>query len=177
MGVQRLRRAMAHAAALVIITVSALAAAATPAQAGPVAVHQEHANFSNFALPWRALGINGGGEAGQWGAENSYYSAFRVQDHPGTGHTIQEYYSPHRCLDSNHPGEAYGRPCNGGWHQRWDFNHLGKQRDSFYQREWDVYEITNKATGRCLDANLDWGYTRPCNGGQHQRWFMIDTDH
>ena len=62
-------------------------------------------------------------------------------------------------------------------YQRWDFNHLGRQRDSFYNIEWDVYEITNKATGRCLDANHEWGYTRPCNGGAHQRWFMIDTDH
>ncbi len=172
---------MAQAGVVVLILTSVLVAAATPAQAGPVAVNKAHSNFQNFALPHRVLGIRGSdwyhGEAAQYDAANSYYSAFRVQDHPGTGHTIQEVYGQGRCLDSNHIGEAYGRACNGGWHQRWDFNHLGTQWDSFYNRQWDVYEITNKATGQCLDANFTWGYTRPCNGGSWQRWFMIDTDH
>jgi hypothetical protein len=45
--------------------------------------------------------------------------------------------------------------------------------DPFYHQIWDVYEIINRATGRCLDANGSTAHTLPCNGGAYQRWFMI----
>ncbi|MFI6271107.1 RICIN domain-containing protein [Micromonospora zamorensis] len=164
--------------AVVTVTLSAaLVVTAAPAQAQYVSVYASDSVLQNIAKSYMRLAIAGRdanyGEAWEYSADIGYME-WRVQDHAPNGHTIQEYRSPGLCLDSNHAGQLYGMACNGGDHQRWHFDYLGTQRDAYYGRTWTVYRIVNKATGRCLDANGERGYTLGCNNGDYQRWFMID---
>ncbi|WP_328848316.1 RICIN domain-containing protein [Micromonospora zamorensis] len=179
MRTQPLKRLLARATVMTMALGAALFTTALPAQAQYVSVYKNHSSLQNFAKPWTKLGIAGQdpnyGRAGEWTATSSY-SEWRITDHPPYGHQIREYYQPNRCLDSNAAGQAYGIVCNGGAYQRWHFNYLGTQRDVYYNRVWNVYEIRNAATGRCLDADGVNGYTNPCNGGDYQRWFLIDIN-
>jgi len=136
-------------------------------------------DLQNIATSWTKLAIEGedpnGGSAREYSATTGYLE-WNIQDHAPNGHTIQEYFGQGRCLDSNEAGSAYGIPCNGGGYQRWDFNYQGQMWDSYYQQTWDVYEIIDRQTGRCLDGDGVNGYTNPCNGGAYQRWFMIQIN-
>lgn len=63
-----------------------------------------------------------------------------------------------RCLDSNSGGDVYTLPCqSGNGYQTWSVVYL-------YHSDYDVVQIKNKATGRCLaQANSAIG-TAPCAG-------------
>jgi len=76
----------------------------------------------------------------------------------------------HRCLDSNGAGNVYGIPCNGGDYQHWWFNFKGTA--SVQGQTINLWEVVDKATGRCLDANGLDVYTGGCNGGNYQKWIM-----
>lgn len=176
MKMNRFKRRLIQATSVFLTLGSGLVLTALPAQAQYVSVYASDSTLQNIARSHTVIAIEGVNS--NYGAAREYsnngYTEWVIQDHAPNGHTIQEYRSPGRCLDSNAAGTAYGIPCNGGGYQKWHFNYLGKQRDSYYQRDWDVYEIINTATGRCLDANGVTAYTLPCNGGDYQHWFMID---
>jgi hypothetical protein len=176
MRTNRLNRSLIRAVAVIIALSSAAALTTLPAQAQYVAVYASDSTLQNIAKSHTVLAIEG--EDRNYGAAREYssngYTEWVIENHHPNGHTIREYRSPGRCLDSNGAGDAYGIPCNGGGYQKWHFNYRGKKRDAYYQRSWDVYEIINTVTGRCLDANGAKGYTSGCNGGDYQLWFMID---
>lgn len=174
----KLKRIMAQMAVVTMTLGAALAVTAIPAQAGYVSVYAAHSTLQNIARSWTVLFPEG--EDPNYGAAREYsnngYTEWIIQDHAPNGHTIQEEHGRGRCLDSNHAGNLYGIPCNGGGYQRWDFIYQGQMRDIYYQRYWDVYEIVDRATGLCLDGNGSEGYTLGCNGGSFQRWFLIDIN-
>jgi hypothetical protein len=171
----RPKRIIAQAVVVVMALGGVLVGTALPAHAEYRSINITHADLQNIARAWTLLGI--AGEDPNYGAASEYgqptgYAEWNIQDHSPNGHTIQEYYSPGRCLDSNFAGAAYGIPCNGGGYQRWDFFYEGQATDPFYHLTWDTYEIIDRATQRCLDANGSAAYTLPCNGGDYQRWFI-----
>lgn len=174
MKIKRLHRMVARTAAVAMTLIATLVVTAMPAHAGYVSVNLQNKGIANFAVPGRSLAV--AGTDSNYGEVRPYEwttYGWNIRDHAPNGHTIQESQSPGLCLDSNHAGDLYAIRCNGGGYQRWDFNHVGRQRDGYWGVEWDVYEIRNRATGRCLDASWNDGYTLGCNGGNHQRWYLF----
>lgn len=173
------RLTLGRVAAVVLVLAGVLVGTPVPAQAQYVSVSGRHVALQNFAVPWEKAAISGE-DANYGSASGDYftsgYNEWVIVDHPPGGHTIQEYYQPWRCLDSNYAGSAYGIPCNGGAYQHWHFNYTGTMTDSLYGRTWNAYEIVNVQTGRCLDSNGTDVYTLPCNGGLYQRWFFFEVD-
>mmetsp|Transcript_104282 Transcript_104282/g.144331 ORF Transcript_104282/g.144331 Transcript_104282/m.144331 type:complete len:91 (+) Transcript_104282:251-523(+) len=71
--------------------------------------------------------------------------------------TIRNQKSNH-CFTTKHDdgtGWVYAKDCNGSQYQKWDFTLVGGFHDaSIYQ---DVYKITNRQSGLCLDIEGNTG--------------------
>ena len=170
MRITHIRRAVIQAVVAVLVVGGTLVVTSEPA----LAVNT-WGMLVNVPRPDMAISIQGEdtnyGRAHEYGIASGY-NFWDVVDR-GDGHTMQERDAwEHRCLDSNFAGEVYGIPCNGGGYQRWWWNYKGTWYISWYGKSYDVYEIVNKATGRCLDANGADVYTLACNGGNYQRWYV-----
>ncbi|WP_433549648.1 RICIN domain-containing protein [Micromonospora zamorensis] len=178
MKMNTFRRVTSQVALTVVTLGAALVVTAAPAQAQFVQVYASDSNLSNYGAADMKIAVWGQdanfGEVRQAGPIPGN-TEWVVWDNPPNGHTIREYREPYRCLDSNRAGALYGMRCNNGDYQRWHFNFLGTKRN-FLGHTYSAYQIVNKATGLCLDANRTVGYTLGCNGGDWQTWFLVDIN-
>ncbi|MFI0794576.1 RICIN domain-containing protein [Micromonospora rubida] len=174
MKVGRLKRVIARLAVLMVAIGAPAVVTATPAQAQYVSI-TTYGVLYNFANSQRFSLVH-------WRSDNNVTMdgatrhTLLIMDGPPNGHIIATNING-MCLDSNFGGGVYVMGCSSGVnkHQRWHFNATGVRRAIKYgQPSGDVqsYQIINVATGRCLDGNTSDAYTLPCNGGDHQRWYI-----
>lgn len=84
---------------------------------------------------------------GRWEADVRYcFNGARDQLWDRQGANIK-LIDTNQCLDSNGAGQVYYMECNGGDYQKWNYHANG--------------QVTNRATGRYLEARYVPGWPRP----------------